>query len=132
MRIPVGGGFAGRIAAERRPVILDHVDHTNVLNPILLEKGIQSLVGVPLLVHGAVTGVLHVGTVHNRVFTADNAALLQLAADRAALAGAVAEDPRGPCRHGRPAAQPAALGAARDRGGGDCRPLRAWGWPGRR
>ena len=86
VRIPVGGGFAGRIAAERRPVILDHVDHTNVLNPILLEKGIQSLVGVPLLVHGAVIGVMHVGTVHNQVFTADDAALLQLAADRAALA----------------------------------------------
>jgi serine phosphatase RsbU (regulator of sigma subunit) len=85
VRIPVGRGFAGRIAAERRPVILDHVDHGNVLNPLLLEKGIRSLVGVPLLVHGAVVGVLHVGTVHNRVFTADEAALLQLAADRAAL-----------------------------------------------
>ncbi len=86
VRIPVGQGFAGRIAAARRPVILDHVDHGNVLNPILLDKGIQSLVGVPLLVHGAVIGVLHVGTVHNRVFTADDATLLQLAADRAALA----------------------------------------------
>ena len=86
VRIPVGRGFAGRIAAERQPVILDHVDHGNVLNPLLLEKGIRSLVGVPLLVHGAVLGVLHVGTVHNRVFTADDAALLQLAADRAATA----------------------------------------------
>jgi sigma-B regulation protein RsbU (phosphoserine phosphatase) len=86
VRIPVGQGFAGRIAAERQPVILDHVDHGNVLNPILLEKGIRSLAGVPLLVHGAVLGVLHVGTVHNRVFTVDDAALLQLAADRAALA----------------------------------------------
>ena len=86
VRIPVGRGFAGRIAAGRRPVILDHVDHSNVLNPILLDKGIRSLAGVPLLVHGAVLGVLHVGTVHNRVFTADDAALLQLAADRAALA----------------------------------------------
>jgi phosphoserine phosphatase RsbU/P len=86
VRIPVGRGFAGRIAAERQPVILDHVDHGNVLNPLLLEKGIRSLAGVPLLVQGAVLGVLHVGTVHNRVFTADDAALLQLAADRAALA----------------------------------------------
>jgi sigma-B regulation protein RsbU (phosphoserine phosphatase) len=86
VRIPVGQGFAGRIAAERQPVILDHVDHGNVLNPLLLAKGIRSLAGVPLLVHGAVLGVLHVGTVHNRVFTADDAALLQLAADRAALA----------------------------------------------
>jgi phosphoserine phosphatase RsbU/P len=86
VRIPVGRGFAGRIAAERQPVILDHVDHGNVLNPLLLEKGIRSLAGVPLVVHGAVLGVLHVGTVHNRVFTTDDAALLQLAADRAALA----------------------------------------------
>lgn len=86
VRIPVGQGFAGRIAAEARPVILDHVDHSNVLNPILLEKGIQSLIGVPLLVNGAVIGVLHVGSVHDRVFTADDAVLLQLAADRAALA----------------------------------------------
>jgi serine phosphatase RsbU (regulator of sigma subunit) len=43
-------------------------------------------VGVPLLVGGAAIGVLHAGTVHNRVFTTDDAALLQLAADRAALA----------------------------------------------
>jgi phosphoserine phosphatase RsbU/P len=86
VRIPVGQGFAGRIAAGRRPVILDHVDHGNVLNPILLEKGIRSLAGVPLLIHGTVLGVLHVGTLRDRVFSADDAALLQLAADRAALA----------------------------------------------
>ena len=35
VRIPVGQGFAGRIAAEQKPVILDRVDHTTVLNPIL-------------------------------------------------------------------------------------------------
>ena len=86
VRIPVGQGFAGRIAAEARPIILDHVDHSNVLNPILLEKGIRSLIGVPLLVNGTVIGVLHVGSVHDRVFTTDDAVLLQLAADRAALA----------------------------------------------
>jgi phosphoserine phosphatase RsbU/P len=86
VRIPYGRGFAGRIAAERRPVILDHVDHSNVLNPILLEKGIRSLIGVPLLVNGAVIGVLHVGSVRGRVFTDDDVTLLQLTADRAALA----------------------------------------------
>jgi putative methionine-R-sulfoxide reductase with GAF domain len=86
VRIPVGRGFAGRIAAEARPVILDHVDHTNVLNPILLDKGIRSLIGVPLLVNGAVIGVLHVGSVGSRVFTGDDMVLLQMAADRAASA----------------------------------------------
>jgi sigma-B regulation protein RsbU (phosphoserine phosphatase) len=85
VRIPVGQGFAGRIAAEVRPVILDHVDHRNVLNPILLEKGMRSLIGVPLLINGAVIGVLHVGSVGSRVFTGDDAELLQLAAERAAL-----------------------------------------------
>jgi putative methionine-R-sulfoxide reductase with GAF domain len=86
VRIPVGRGFAGRIAAEARPVILDRVDHTNVLNPILLEKGIRSVIGVPLLVNGTVIGVLHVGSLSSRVFTSDDETLLQLAAERAALA----------------------------------------------
>ena len=48
VRIPVGRGFAGRIAAERQPVILDRVDHTTVLNPVLVNKGIRSLMGVPM------------------------------------------------------------------------------------
>ena len=52
MRIPVGKGFAGRIAAEREPIVLPDVDHADVLNPILREKGIKSLLGVPLLVRG--------------------------------------------------------------------------------
>ena len=86
VHIPVGRGFAGRIAAEARPVILDHVDHTNVLNPILWEKGIRSLIGVPLLVSGMVIGVLHVGSLSHREFTTDDERLLQLAAERAALA----------------------------------------------
>src|SRR5690606_9941171 len=33
--IPVGRGFAGRVAAERRPVRIDDVDHADILNPIL-------------------------------------------------------------------------------------------------
>jgi GAF domain-containing protein/anti-sigma regulatory factor (Ser/Thr protein kinase) len=86
VRIPIGGGFAGRIAAERRPIVIPDVDHADILNPILREKGIRSLLGVPLLVEGRVIGVLHVGSLAARDFTPDETALLQLAADRAALA----------------------------------------------
>jgi phosphoserine phosphatase RsbU/P len=86
VRIPLGKGFAGRIAAQGRPVIIDEVDHTKVVNPILLTKGIRSLMGAPLLAGGTVIGVLHVGTLSPRAFTSDDADLLQLAADRAALA----------------------------------------------
>ena len=84
VRIPVGRGFAGRIAAERRPVILDRVDHTTVLNPILWVKGIQSMMGVPVVTGGTVTGVLHVGSLTPRVFTDEDVELLQVAADRCA------------------------------------------------
>jgi sigma-B regulation protein RsbU (phosphoserine phosphatase) len=84
-RVPVGKGFAGRIAAQARPVIIDHVDRHNVVNPILLARGIRSLMGAPLLAGGTVIGVLHVGTLDGRVFTSEDSDLLQLAADRAAL-----------------------------------------------
>jgi len=85
-RIPVGRGFAGRIAAEHRPVVLDRVDHTTVLNPILWDKGIRSMAGVPMVAGGRVIGVLHVGSLTPRVFTSGDVELLQLAADRAAAA----------------------------------------------
>ena len=86
VRIPIGGGFAGKIAAERHPVILDDVDHAHVLNPILREKGIKSMLGVPLITHGDVLGVLHVGTLKHRTFTDEDVDLLEIVAARAAVA----------------------------------------------
>ncbi|WP_433288120.1 PP2C family protein-serine/threonine phosphatase [Pseudonocardia sp. CA-142604] len=86
VRIPLGKGFAGRIAAEKQPVILDEVNAGNVQNPLLLRRGIRSLLGVPLLNEGRVLGVLHVGSLHPRRFTEEDSHLLQLVGDRVALA----------------------------------------------
>ena len=86
VRIPLGTGFAGRVAASQEPVILTRVDHTTVRNPLLVDRGIRSLLGVPLLVGGRVIGVLHVGSLSGRPFEQQDVELLQLAADRAALA----------------------------------------------
>jgi len=86
VRIPVGRGFAGRIAAERRPVVIGRVDHGNVMNPILREKKIVSLAGVPLITQGRIIGVLHVGSLTPRTFTPADVQLLQLVGDRVALA----------------------------------------------
>ncbi|MGH3601418.1 MAG: GAF domain-containing protein, partial [Pseudonocardiaceae bacterium] len=86
IRIPMGKGFAGRVAAEKGPVIIEQVDHTNVLYPFFREHGICSLLGVPLLISGTVIGVLHVGTLAPRRFTDDDVSLLQIVADRVALA----------------------------------------------
>jgi phosphoserine phosphatase RsbU/P len=86
VRIPLGTGFAGRVAASREPVILTKVDHTTVRNPLLVDRGIRSLLGVPLFAAGKVIGVLHVGSLSGRPFGQQDAVLLQMAADRAALA----------------------------------------------
>lgn len=86
IRIPIGEGFAGKIAAERRPIVLDDVDHSDVLNPVLREKGVKSLLGVPLMIEERVLGVLHIGTLTPREFTRDDLELLQLVADRVSIA----------------------------------------------
>jgi len=85
VRIPLGRGFAGRIAADRRPVAIEDVDHVEVLNPLLREKGIKSLLGVPLVARERVIGVIHVGTLRHRRFGPDDVGLLERAAQRAAL-----------------------------------------------
>ena len=84
VRIPVGRGFAGRIAAERVAIFIADVDHADIMNPILREKGIRSLLGLPLIVEGELIGVLHVGSLKPRTFGPRDLALLQVAAARAA------------------------------------------------
>lgn len=86
VRVPLHRGFAGRIAAEGRPVVLDRVDETTVVNPLLAAKGIRSMAGVPLVDGGTIVGVLHVGSLVGRRFTDHDVDLLQEAADRVTAA----------------------------------------------
>jgi signal transduction histidine kinase len=85
VRIPLAKGFAGRVAGERKAIMLADVSRADVVNPLLREKGIVSMLGVPLVFEDRVTGVLHVGTLRRRRFDAEDAQLLQLVADRIAL-----------------------------------------------
>ncbi len=88
VRIPVGRGFAGKIAATRQPVVLDRVDESTVANPILWEKGLQRLLGVPLLgQEGRLVGILHVGRLGTTAFTPADVSLLEVVAER--VAGAI-------------------------------------------
>jgi GAF domain-containing protein len=61
------------------------VDHSEVLNPILREKGLRSLLGVPILFEDQVIGVVHIGTLRQRDFTVEDEQLLQIVADRIGL-----------------------------------------------
>ncbi|MER7456405.1 GAF domain-containing SpoIIE family protein phosphatase [Micromonospora sp. NPDC126480] len=85
-RVSVGRGFAGRIALAREPVILQNVTSENVVNPILLQTGVRSLLGVPIVAAGDLVGVLHVGSLTPRRFNDDDVRLLELVADRVSLA----------------------------------------------
>ena len=86
VRVPVGRGFAGRVAADKAPVILDNVEMGKVVNPILPAKGIRSMLGVPLISSGDLVGVLHVGSFTESRFTPADAWLLERAATSIASA----------------------------------------------
>lgn len=86
VRVPVGVGFSGRVAQTREPVILTDVNEQTVMSSALTERGVKALLGVPLFAGGEVIGVLHVGSLTERQFTAEDVEVLQLAGNRAALA----------------------------------------------
>ncbi|GAA0460480.1 cyclic diguanylate phosphodiesterase [Actinoplanes capillaceus] len=88
-RVAVGSGFAGRVAETRRPVRITDVTPDEVVNPFLLEKGVRSLLGVPVLAGRDLLGVLHIGSLTRREFGDDDVKLLELVADRAAVAGRI-------------------------------------------
>ena len=83
--IRVGTGIAGRIVADGGPMIFNDVLAVPAVNPLLRDNGIRSLVGVPLRVHGRITGVLEVCSATSREFVEEDAQLLEIAADRVAF-----------------------------------------------
>jgi PAS domain S-box-containing protein len=84
--IPIGAGIAGSVAASRQSLIVEDLDEAELASPALRERGIHSLVAIPLIVADDVIGVVHVGAEQPRKFGADDARLLQLLADRIGLA----------------------------------------------
>jgi phosphoserine phosphatase RsbU/P len=84
-RVPVGAGFAGRVAATNQPVILTDVRPETVLNPALHRAGIKSLLGVPVPGPAGLLGVVHVGSVEGRPFTERDTAQLERLAEQLAV-----------------------------------------------
>ncbi|MUL38124.1 GAF domain-containing protein [Gloeocapsopsis dulcis] len=82
IQIPIGYGFAGKIAAKRELTIVEDLSQVDVFSPILRHKGLQSMLGLPLVVNNQVVGVFHVGTFHSRQFSIDEVQLLKTVAAR--------------------------------------------------
>jgi PAS domain S-box-containing protein len=73
-----------RVFERHAPILLD--DTRGIGEPRARGPGVGSLIGVPLLVRGELIGSLCTGQLERRAFTTDDVHLLQLTADRAAIA----------------------------------------------
>jgi GAF domain-containing protein len=61
MRVELGSGVAGRIAAVGAGLLVEDLAEVDEA-PVLVSAGLRCLAGVPLLARGRLLGVLHVGT----------------------------------------------------------------------
>jgi serine phosphatase RsbU (regulator of sigma subunit)/anti-sigma regulatory factor (Ser/Thr protein kinase)/PAS domain-containing protein len=86
VRLPIGAGFAGRVAAARHALVIEDTREESPLEAPLEALGVRSLIGAPLMVKGRTLGVLRVGAHQVQRFGEREASLLHLLADRAALA----------------------------------------------
>jgi signal transduction histidine kinase len=83
--VAVGEGFAGRVAAERRPIALREASQDPLVTaPHLRGRGIRALYGIPLLSGGELVGVVHAGSREHEEFGDDDRQLLRTLAERAA------------------------------------------------
>lgn len=82
--VPIGDGFAGAIAAERRARELeDAATDPLVTSPALRARGIKALVGLPLLLDGELLGVVYVGSLHVSRFSELDTLVVRVLAERA-------------------------------------------------
>ncbi|WP_423753495.1 GAF domain-containing protein [Chlorogloeopsis fritschii] len=84
IHIPVGKGFAGQIAANCTHMNINDLSEVEVISPVLRNKGIRSILGVPMIVKKRAIGVLHIGTFHSRQFTEKETEMLQFFANHIA------------------------------------------------
>jgi serine phosphatase RsbU (regulator of sigma subunit)/anti-sigma regulatory factor (Ser/Thr protein kinase) len=79
LRVAFGEGCAGRVAAERRAVLID--EHHEA-DPLFGGTAVRAMAGVPLIAGDSVIGVIQAGSERRRAFSPHDMRLLGLAADR--------------------------------------------------
>jgi PAS domain S-box-containing protein len=83
----IGSGFVGLVAGEQKPVYIEDAA-TNPLSvdPLVRERGLRSMLGVPLKRSGRLVGVLHAGWLTVRPRREREVHLLEITAERCAAA----------------------------------------------
>ena len=83
----VGEGFAGSVASRMKPVYVeDAAVDPLITDPLIRERGIRSMLGVPLKRNGTLIGVLHVDWLTVRPCRDREVHLLEITAERCAAA----------------------------------------------
>jgi GAF domain-containing protein len=86
LHIPAGAGMAGRVLALRHPVLFPDLRTTQLVSPTLRQRGMLSVVAVPVMFEDRVLGVMHAGSTNLAAFGEADAELLLVLADRLAVA----------------------------------------------
>lgn len=86
VHIAQGAGMAGRVFAERRPMVVPDLSAIPVASETLRHSGMRSLVAVPITVGDHAIGVVHADSTELAHFAQPSVRLLQIVADRLAAA----------------------------------------------
>ncbi len=84
VRIPLGEGAAGRVAATRETLMINDLSTFETVYPYFRER-FRSYVGAPLVIDDQVIGVIQMSSIQLQHFTEDDARLLEMLASRIAL-----------------------------------------------
>lgn len=80
--IHAGEGMSGQVLASRSPLVVGDLSAIHVVNPVLRESDLGSVVAVPLLSGDSALGVMWAASYEKERFSLADAELLQVVADR--------------------------------------------------
>jgi serine phosphatase RsbU (regulator of sigma subunit) len=86
LRIPAGEGMAGRVLATKAHLVVNDLSTIKLVSPTLQDRGLKSVVAVPIVSERRILGVMHAGSMEVAHFSNDDAELLEILADRVAIA----------------------------------------------
>jgi signal transduction histidine kinase len=86
LRLRIGESLAGRVAAERKVIVVPDAQNDVWIRPAFRALGVRTVVGIPLLARDELTGVLEVGSFTGREFAVDDIEFIQHVGHQFAIA----------------------------------------------
>ncbi len=86
MGIQRGEGMSGQVLETHAPLVVGDLSKIHVVNPVLRDSGLRSVVAVPMMSGEAAIGVMWAASYEQDRFTIADAELLQVVADRLSAA----------------------------------------------